>query len=276
MPLKLMYVANDPEVIMIAQKYGVDRIWIDLEVEGKEERQKNMNTLKSKHYIDDVKKASSLVNTSELLVRINPWSQKSKEEVEQVIEAGAQIIMLPMWKNVKDVQEFLSVVDGRVKTMSLLETKEAEACIDEVLKLGGIDEIHIGLNDLHLSYGLTFMFEPLVNGTVERLCNKIRNAGIMYGFGGITKIGEGLLPAEKVIMEHYRLGSSMAILSRGFCIPEEFENSKKIEEHFRINMKALREFESYAASASDEAYMENKEEVGHCIKLIVEEKRRRK
>ena len=43
-------------------------------------------------------------------------------------------------------------------------------CIDEVLSNGGFDEIHIGLNDLHLSYGLTFMFELLSNGLVEMLC----------------------------------------------------------------------------------------------------------
>mgnify|MGYP002235666245 CR=1 FL=1 len=35
--------------------------------------------------------------------------------------------------------------------MLLLETEEARLCLDDVLKLKGIDEIHIGLNDLHLS-----------------------------------------------------------------------------------------------------------------------------
>ena len=32
------------------------------------------------------------------------------------------------------------------------------ALLDEVLRMGGFDEIHIGLNDLHLSYGMSFMF----------------------------------------------------------------------------------------------------------------------
>ena len=43
MPLKLMYITNNPQVALLAQKYGVDRIWIDLETLGKEERQKNYN-----------------------------------------------------------------------------------------------------------------------------------------------------------------------------------------------------------------------------------------
>ena len=34
-----MYVTNSPMVAQIAQKYGVDRIWIDLETIGKQERQ---------------------------------------------------------------------------------------------------------------------------------------------------------------------------------------------------------------------------------------------
>ena len=38
--IKLMYITNEVEVAKIAQKYGVDRIWIDLEVNVKEERQK--------------------------------------------------------------------------------------------------------------------------------------------------------------------------------------------------------------------------------------------
>ncbi len=38
------------------KKNGVDRIWIDLETLGKEERQKGMNTVKSKHSIEDIKK----------------------------------------------------------------------------------------------------------------------------------------------------------------------------------------------------------------------------
>ena len=40
MALKLMYITNDETIAKIAEKHGVDRIWIDLETLGKEERQK--------------------------------------------------------------------------------------------------------------------------------------------------------------------------------------------------------------------------------------------
>ena len=88
--------------------------------------------------------------------------------------------MLPMWKSAIDVTKFLSVVDGRCKTTLLLETKEGVECLDEVLENSGMDEIHIGLNDLHLSYGMTFMFELLANGTVEMLCKKIKKKRLPY------------------------------------------------------------------------------------------------
>ena len=216
MALKLMYITNDKNVALIAQEYGVDRVWIDLETVGKEKRQPG-NTVKSQHSISDIEEIKPLLTTSELLVRVNPWSSTSYEEIERVIVAGADIVMLPMWKTVNEVKSFIKAVDNRCKTVLLLETKEAVDCIDEVLLTGGFDEIHIGLNDLHLSYGMNFMFETLSAGLVEGLINKIKQANIPYGFGGIAKLGEGLLPAEKIIMEHYRLGSSRVILSRSFC-----------------------------------------------------------
>ena len=179
--LKLMYITNDPNVSLIAEKYGVDRIFIDLETLGKEERQSGINTVKSKHTIEDIKRIAPILTKSEMLVRINPWNSNSIQEINDVIEAGAKIIMLPMWKTVVEVENFVKAIKGRTKTMLLLETKEAVECLDDVLNINGIDEIHIGLNDLHLSYGLTFMFEMLSNGMVENLCNKIKKTGIPYG-----------------------------------------------------------------------------------------------
>lgn len=80
MSLVLMYITNDPDVALIAEKYGVDRVWVDLETLGKEERQKGMNTVKSKHTIDDIKKIKPLLTKMEMLVRINPWHEGSKRK----------------------------------------------------------------------------------------------------------------------------------------------------------------------------------------------------
>ncbi len=269
MALELMYITNSPAVALIAEKNGVDRIWIDLETLGKEERQKNMNSVKSHHTLQDVEVISNMLTKSECMVRINHWNENSVDEIEKVIAAGADRIMLPMWKTVEEADMFLKTVNRRIKTTLLLETKEAAECLDDVLCLPLVDEIHIGLNDLHLSLGLTFMFELLANGTVEQLCAKMRNAGIKYGFGGVARIGEGMLPAERVIMEHYRLGSTRAILSRSFCNTEEITEIYEIEKVFAENLAQLRKYEATLKNAEETALLENANSIKQCVAEIV-------
>ncbi len=276
MSLKLMYITNDLDIALIAQKYGVERVWIDLETLGKEERQKGLDAVKSHHTVDDIRKIKPHLTTSEMLVRVNHWFGGSEEEIEDVISAGADMIMLPYWKTAEEVRKFTEAVHGRCQTTLLLETKEAVECIDEVLDMGGFNEIHIGLNDLHLSYGLDFMFELLTNGTVETLCQKFKAARIPYGFGGIAKIGDGAVPAEKIILEHYRLGSTRAILSRTFCDNAKIVSLEEINRVFAVNMKELREYERFAASASEEVHNRNREDLGIAVKKVAEIMHKRK
>ena len=271
--LNLFYITNKPEIALIVEKYGVDRIWVDLETRGKELRQKNLDTVKSQHSISDISIIKPLLKKSEMLVRINPWYEGSPKEVDDVINAGADIIMLPFWKTPDEVNKFVNTVDGRCKTTLLLETKEGVECIDKVLDNGGFNEIHIGLNDLHLSYGMTFMFELLANGTVESLCKKFKTYGLPYGFGGIARLGFGDLPAEKVILEHYRLGSTRAILSRSFINTQSVENLSAIDNSFCIEMKKLRAFEDSIRSITDEVILENKETVKMLVNDIVQRKK---
>lgn len=270
MSMTLMYITNNTELAQIAEKSGVDRIWIDLETLGKEERQKNMDSVKSHHTVNDVMTMARILTTSELMVRVNPWNINSEKEIEDVISAGAQRIMLPMWKTYDEVSNFLQLVNHRTATTLLLETKEAVECIDDVLRNPMIDEIHIGLNDLHLSYGLKFMFELLTNGVVENLCNKINSMGIRYGFGGIAQMGTGILPAEKILIEHYRLRSTRVILSRGFCKMTEEDTIQSFDERFESNVKQLRNCEILARKLSEDEYMTNYREIESVINTILE------
>lgn len=269
MALTLMYITNNPEVALIAEKYGVDRIWIDLETLGKEERQKGMNTVKSNHSIQDIEVISNILTKAELLVRVNPWNEDSVSEIEAVIAAGADRIMLPMWKTIEEVDMFLKIVNKRVHTTLLLETKEAVECLDAVLANPLIEEIHIGLNDLHLSYGLSIMFELLTNGVVEQICKKCKSKNIPYGFGGIAKLGDGMLPAEKIIMEHYRLGLTRAILSRSFCDNAKVDSIEEIDKIFKINMSVLRNYEVQVATMNENSFRQNTSFVIRCVNDIV-------
>ncbi|MCC8044450.1 MAG: aldolase [Clostridiales bacterium] len=274
--LKLMYITNRPEIAQIAESAGVDRIFIDMEYIGKAERQGGMDTVQSHHTLQDVKNIASAIEQAELLVRVNPIHEasdkycSSREEIEAAIKNGAQIIMLPYFKTVEEVAEFLEIVDGRVKTMPLVETPEAVEVIDDILQLDGIDEIYIGLNDLSLGYGMKFMFELLSNGTVEELCHKFHKKGIPYGFGGIAALGKGQLPAEKIIAEHYRLGSTRAILSRSFCNVEKVNHMGVISSTFVNGVKEMRDYEKKVAIHSD-FFRENSEDIAIAVHKICDE-----
>ncbi len=285
MALKMMYITNDPAVARIAERSGVDRIFVDLEFIGKALRQGGMDTVQSHHTVDDVRAIRAAVTRSEVLVRVNPIHDAQPDygdspwEIDAVIDAGADVIMLPYFKTVSEVETFLRLVRGRTATMLLVETPEAVAAIDEILALDGIDEIHIGLNDLSLGYGMHFMFELLADGTVERLCRKFREKGVKYGFGGIASLGKGMLPAERVIREHYRLGSTCVILSRSFCNTSMIKDYAEIEAIFRTGMAEIRALEAECRThAPDDLYFrENRAAVEKSVAEIcraIEEKNR--
>ena len=269
--LDFMFITNNPNVAKAAEEGGVRRVWVDLEMIGKEARQLGMNTVKSGHTLQDISVVKEILTTSELLVRVNPIYKGSEAEINEVIERGADIIMLPFFHTLEEVDTFLRIVNGRCKTTLLFESKESIEHLDEIIALGGFDEAHIGLNDLHLSYGMTFMFEPLSNGMVEQICAKFKEAGIPYGFGGVAKIGEGLLPAECVIAEHYRLGSTRAILSRSFC-DNQYVDYNKWRYEFQLGINQIRLYESLLPMLPETYFVENikkvKEDVNKVIKII--------
>ena len=264
--LKLFLITNSKSTIKSANKYGVDRIFIDMEYIGKEERQKGLDTVKNHHTIKDVQIARKLVSRSDLLVRINPIYSGTRDEIDESIRAGADFIMLPMFKTVDEVKTFINFVDKRAKTIILLETKEAVSLLDSVLSLEGIDELYIGLNDLHLSLKQNFMFEPLATGMVENICNKCKEKGISYGFGGISKIGDGLLPSQFIIAEHKKLGSSMAILSRGFLAG--CNSNSEVKKTIKNEISKIRKYELFLSKQDDAFFEKNEKETFNKINQI--------
>lgn len=273
--LKLMYITNDPEIAVIADNAGVDRIFIDMEYIGKSIRQGGMDTVQCHHTVDDVRSIKQVVKKAQIMVRVNPIHDatdeycSSEEEINAVIEAGADLVMLPYFQSVQEVERFVQIVGGRAIVFPLLESKKAYELIDEILKVPGIDEIHIGLNDLSLDLGKKFMFELLADGTVESLCKKFRQKGIPYGFGGIGRLGKGALPAEHVIKEHYRLRSTCAILSRSFCNANIIEDKEEIKRVFDEGMKEIRALEAECVE-HQRFFTENEAIVKEKVNAIVE------
>jgi hypothetical protein len=214
--LTLMLITKRPQVARHAYECGVKRIFVDMEILGKHARQGHLNTVISDHTLEDVAAVRQAVPGAELMVRVNPLHSGTKAEVDGALSAGADLLMLPMFETARELGKFSEIVDGRVGIVPLVETRGAAVDIARVARVPGLHEVFIGLNDLHLSLGLKFMFQLLANGTVERLIEQIRETGVPYGFGGIARVGEGVLPARLVLGEHARLRSRSVILSRAF------------------------------------------------------------
>lgn len=214
--IDLLQVTNDPALAGQCDAIDGMRIFLDLESMGKAERQAGRNTFISTHCIDDVARVKAQLHRAKLMVRVNPLHSGTAAELDAVLAQGADLVMLPMFHTATDLAAFSKLVAGRVPVIALLETAQALDCVDDWVKTPGLYEVFVGLNDLHISLGCRFMFEPLAQGHVDRVAAAAHRHGLRFGFGGIARLNEGLLPGRDVLAEHLRLGSQAVILSRTF------------------------------------------------------------
>ncbi len=265
--MKLMLLTGDPVFAKKADACGVDRIFLDLEYINKADRQKGRNTFITHNTASDIAPLREAIKNAALLVRVNPINPLSKNEIDAVCNAGADLIMLPMVYDADDVKTFVELVNGRAKTVPMIETAPAMARISDILDVAGIDEVYIGLNDLHIGLDLTFMFEILSGGLLDYMAETLHGKGIPFGFGGMAKIGEGTLPAEKILAEHYRLGSSSVILSRTFR--NEVDADGKPVLNLENEIAKIRAEEEKLALWKTEDFAKNQAEVKDIVRMIV-------
>jgi len=274
--LKLMLITNDVEIATHAVDCGVDRLFVDMETRGKEERQGHLDTHRAEHTPDDVRRLRAALPGAEILTRVNPLYHGSGDEVDALVAAGADYLMLPMFRTAEEVSEFLDLVAGRAGVTLLLETPQALVRIDEILEhRARIDEIHVGLNDLHLGMGLDFMFELLAGGLIDYLAHKIRAAGVRFGFGGIARIGEGMVPAELVLGEHVRLGSELVILSRAFHNQARSLAELRVSIDLAEEIRKLRAREAEFRAAGPELLEENRARLRESVRAFARQRRAR-
>ena len=127
MALKLMYITNKPAVAEIAEASGVDWVFLDMEFIGKDARQGGLDTVQKHHTVTDIENITAAVKTAKVLVRVNPIHDalpkypSSRDEIDASIKAGADILRLPVFKTVQEVKQFVRYVNGRAKTLLLME-----------------------------------------------------------------------------------------------------------------------------------------------------------
>ncbi len=223
--MKFIVIEYNPKKIQQYIDAGVERIMIDLELLDKIKRQEGLDSFITDHTIDDVAKTRSLIDSqnqsekTELMVRINHYNENSNQEIMDAIKAGADIIMLPFIQNISEVKSTINIIqdiDSTIKFIPLIETIYSFDNLEEICKLPHITEIYLGLNDLHIERKMSFMFELLTDGSVERFANIANKYNVIFGFGGVAAPNIGAIKAEDLIAIHAYLGSSMVILGRSF------------------------------------------------------------
>lgn len=214
--LDLYMILNDPEIAKHVCQ--VDRLFpfIDLEYIGKAKRQSHLDSWKSHHTLSDINKVREAVPDASILVRVNPWHERSKQEVAEAIARGAETIMFPMFHDIGTLTRFYEILNGKAKALPLFETAGSIKCLPAAIRELPIEALHIGLNDLHLDLGLSFMFQCIADGYLEEAAAAMKAAGTRFGIGGISRLGTGTVSADIILGEYYRLGATSTILSRGF------------------------------------------------------------
>jgi hypothetical protein len=209
---------SDPSLAARADAAGIDRVGVDLERLGKSERQEGLGTWISGHREEDLPVLATRLSSASLFARTDPLNDGTAAQVERLIAAGVEVLMLPMFRAPDEVARFVDMVAARARVVLLLETREAVDRVEAIAGLDGVDEIHLGLNDLSLALGLANRFAVLTSDVAERVAEAVIGAGPCFGAGGIGRVGDvGLpIPTDLVYAQYARLGASAALVSRAF------------------------------------------------------------
>jgi hypothetical protein len=214
--MKFLIITNDPSVASIAHSCGINRVMIDLELMKKNERQGKLDTFITTHRSEDISIIRKAAPDCELLVRLNPLYAGSKDEIDHAINSGADFIMQPYFSTANAVEQFSALINGRCGFIPLVEHIQALDHIEAILDVRGITEVYLGLNDLNISRSGKFMFKAFPDGLVDRFADAATQRNIPFGIGGIGAVGKSKLPAEVILPEHKRVGSTRVILGRAF------------------------------------------------------------
>jgi hypothetical protein len=221
-PFVLTLWTADPRLARAADAAGVERIGVDLERLGKQERQGKRGTWISPHEEEDLERLAPALTRARLFARVNPLNPDSERELASVIARGAEVLMLPMVMDAEQAAGFVRLVRQTGKSgttlVLLLEHVEALERLQEVVLVPGVDEVHIGLNDLAISLGLRNRWMALAGDLVAAAGATVREAKLRFGLGGIGRAGDRSLPvpADLIYAEYARTGANAALLARSF------------------------------------------------------------
>jgi hypothetical protein len=247
-----LMIVDDPAIAGFISKNGVDRLFVDLEVMGKTERQGHLDTVQSVQTMETVSNIRRGAPDGHVLVRLNPFHDGTASEVDEAIARGADSVMLPMFHDYDTLAAFFDLLNGRVEVVPLFETVDSIAALPHIIEHLPVTSLHVGLNDLSLERGDKMIFSPLAKGVLDDASHALKAKETSFGIGGVARASEGNIPPELLLGEHVRLGSSAAILSRSFHRQAKTLDELQSTMDFSAEIAKLRRvYEAFQTASAD-------------------------
>ena len=213
MTLDLFLFSIEPRLILPAVTGGVAAVVVDLERRDKETRQRGADTLISGDTLADLRHVRSHT-PARVICRIDAAGPGTHEQIDAVLDAGADEVLVPMVRTLDDARLALDAAAGRCAVGILIETRDALARARDLASLD-VSRVYVGLNDLSIEMGTPSLFTALVDGTLDRIRAAVRD--VPFGFGGMTLPDRGApVPARLLLGELARLRADFTFLRRSF------------------------------------------------------------
>lgn len=265
--MKYICFTNNPLIVSSLDPIDeVDTIFVDLEILGKNERQRNTNSLISNHSYQDINILRTRIKSSFLGVRIDPFNFNTENQINKCIQNGAEVIMLPMFSTLDEIKEVLSIINQRAYLDLLFETPESLNLID-IFPKESIRKIHFGINDLSLAFSLHPMFKCLFSKELEIATNKAFQRGVDFGIGGIGAKGSKPYSPKLILSKIIKMKSSRVILSRSFLNEINLQNSFLAKKSAHMKIRELINLQNELANSDESKIQINIDIFKHQIKI---------
>jgi citrate lyase beta subunit len=244
--MKLILITKDIHEITLATRNGIRTIMVDLERRSKISRQNGKSLFISDHTPEDLILIRKIFPDIEIITRINSLYHGTTEEVDSVVHAGTDAIMVPYFQTANELYEMRSIIGDRAEFVPLFETIHSIESFQSCHRQIGFHSCHFGLNDLALEQGWNSIFAAFHWSPFEEAVGAARGLGLSFGIAGVGNQLDSSLPVDPrdFFKRQVSLGCRNFWLSRSFrSILHGCDAERNLQENLSILNKLFAQYE---------------------------------